>query len=554
MSTRGFARGRTAALWLGSVSVAAVLTAFSGSPASATCFSWNATFNGVSQPFNWCTDRADTASEDTGAYYGRTDVLHLGIADETNSPWDPAGFYETEGYKTQTGLTATQSYVSGDLYIPASWKGETSAFESVGLWATLGDGSSATSYPIVNFYNGEDGGGEIRYWDFDHYVVVNVAINYDGWNTFRVDYIPGPTTGTGTFDIVVNGKVVATMTGGDFANSPVDPTTNSQYEVILDSHTNGLSAYDVYWSDMIFSSLVNYNADYTVASLAPSAIRAGDELIGTYVDRRGLDWENQKAAWAHVVGASGTIDGGNGAIDDHLVGAQLGMDVFKFGDDATRAGFTFGYSSQSTSVGFPGGGSAGTAAGSSTAIGAYITHESPSFYADLLGQYRFINYDVTAGSASGTVGGGSVDVAAESGFHIPVANGLTITPFGQLVYEHLSLNNASLADSLIGSVDTSFGSSDALIARARVLAQFGTGGLNLFASAGASTDLLGGKEATSEGITYTSSLGGAQAEFTGGVEGKLAAGLSLFGSGEYDVSFSGDSQNYTGRVGLRNDF
>jgi outer membrane autotransporter protein len=156
---------------------------------------------------------------------------------------------------------------------------------------------------------------------------------------------------------------------------------------------------------------------------------------------------------------------------------------------------------------------------------------------------------VTAPTSSGKVSGGSIDATAEAGFHMPFGGGFSLTPMGQLVYEHVTLNNTSL-----GGMDVSFGDSDALIARARLLAQAKWGGANFFASAGASTDVLGAKQTTIAGTDFTSTTGGPQAEFTGGLEGQLSPGFSIFGSGEYDVSFDGQSQSYAGRAGLRTAF
>ena len=47
---------------------------------------------------------------------------------------------------------------------------------------------------------------------------------------------------------------------------------------------------------------------------------------------------------------------------------------------------------------------------------------------------------------------------------------------------------------------------------------------------------------------------GPQAEFVGGVEGSFGAGLSMFGSGEFDISSDGKSKSYVGQAGFRQEF
>ena len=252
----------------------------------------------------------------------------------------------------------------------------------------------------------------------------------------------------------------------------------------------------------------------------------------------------------HAVGGNSSFDDGNGQVDSNITGAQYGIDLVALGDPSTRAGLTFGYTNQSSSVTLPVGGSQGTSSGQEPSIGAYITHADDAFYADLLGQYRFLNFDLKSPTSSGNVTGGSADFTAEAGAHLDFSNGVTITPLGQLVYEHVTLNSASIGS----GIDASFGNSDALIARARLLAQAKMGNINLFTSAGVSDDVLGGTTTTVSGNTFTSTIGGPQAEFVGGVEGSFGAGLSMFGSGEFDISFDGKSKSYVGQAGFRQEF
>lgn len=573
MSKRVFARGRGTALsgvaW--TAGLAALATATIVTAAGAASISYGG--------FNWSTDRADPQTvEALPTYQGMDDVLHLQTFATTTVPSN-AGFYQTEGIGTLTGSPVGAGFVSGEIFIPSSWSSSNGTdYVNAGLWGVVGvPPTTALSYPIINFYNGPaadpagnttvqsglpvDDQGEIRVFDGDQWVVATGAnaisstgtIEYGAWNTFRINYNPGATPADGTFDIVLNGTVIATLgcptstdTCSDFTGGPIDPSTASIYSIILNSRTNGSSPYDVYWANIFASLREEY---YDAAAVAPIAIVGGEQLLGTYTDRRGLDWDSQKAAWGHMIVGQSNFDDTNTTVDAKINGAQLGLDLFALGDPSTRAGVTFAYGSQSAGVALPASGSAGTISGNSTSVGGYLTHADRAFYADLLGQYRFLNYDVTAPTSNGKVSGGSVDAAAEAGFHLPIGGGFSLTPMGQLVYEHVTLNDTSL-----GGMDVTFGDSDALIARARLLAQATWGGMNLFASAGASTDVLGAKQTTIAGTDFTSTTGGPQAEFTAGLEGKLAPGFSLFGSGEYDVSFDGKSQTYVGQAGFRSRF
>ena len=370
------------------------------------------------------------------------------------------------------------------------------------------------------------------------------------------DWDPGATSATGKFDIYLNGTLIqslgcltpGSLTCDDFIppGGSLDPATDSLYSIILNTRTNGNSAYDVYWSKIMASTREEY---YDAASLAPTAIIGGDVLLGTYVDRRGLDWDGQKAAWLHVVGGNASFNDGNGRVSSNLGGAQFGLDLVQLGDPTTRVGVTAGYGYLSSVVTMPGGGSAGSSTGQAPSVGGYITHADGTFYADLLGQYRFLNFDVAAPTSTGKVSGGSIDVAAEAGANIALSDAFTLTPFGQLVYQHVMLNSTSL-----GGLATSFGNSDALIGRVRLLAQMKAAGITGFASAGVSGDLLGPKQTVVAGTTFTSTIGGPRAELTAGIESGMPGGFNIFGSGEFDMSFDGKSQTYLGRAGVRNEF
>jgi outer membrane autotransporter protein len=289
---------------------------------------------------------------------------------------------------------------------------------------------------------------------------------------------------------------------------------------------------------------------YDLASIPVSALTAGDVLLGTYVDRRGLDWSGMKSAWMRAVGGTSELDIGSGDIDADVVGAQFGLDLLAVGDPSTRLGVTFGYGHQSASIASPSGMETGTSDGEMPSIGGYITHAEGAFYADLLAQYRFLTYDVDAPMTSDMeVTGGSIDVAAEAGARFQVSDAVVLIPFAQLLYQHVDLD-----DSTTGPFSASFTDTEGLTGRLRLLAQATVGGVTGFASAGVAGDLLGDKKTTVTGVTLATDTGGPRAEFTAGVEGMVGPGLAVFGSGEVDVSFDGESIGYSGNAGLRKEF
>jgi hypothetical protein len=572
MSSRGFARGHSAAYVRFVLLSSAAIIALSAERAAAASSDYGG--------FTWTTDRAEPQVwEVLPNFAGRDDVLHIQTYDKT--PLDPQpGFYQTEGRYTLTNNPVGQSFISGDIYIAAGLQNSDGInYVNMGMWGVVGQPVpfGDDSYPVINFYNGgvldpafppepmvqQPGAtpnvGEIRVYDSGRWIVttgVNAlssagSINYGGWNTFRINYVPGATAATGRMDMYLNDVLIQSLGCGTGSNTCADfaainPATDSLYSIILNSRTNGASPYDVYWSNILASTREEY---YDAAAIAPTAIAGGDMLLGTYVDRRGLDWDNQKATWMHAVAGNASFDDGNGRVSSSVAGAQFGLDLVALGDPSTRAGVTFGYSGGSSDVTLPSGVDGGSSDATSPSIGAYITHSDSAFYADVLGQYRFLNFDVNAPTSTGKVSGGSVDVAAEAGTHVALGEGFTLTPFVQLTYQHVMLDPTTL-----GGLDVSFGDSDALIGRARLLAEAKMAGLKMFASAGVAQDLLGAKQTTVDGTPFASAIGGARAEFTGGLEGIVGGGLSFFGSGEYDVSFDGNSKTYLGRAGFRGDF
>jgi outer membrane autotransporter protein len=198
----------------------------------------------------------------------------------------------------------------------------------------------------------------------------------------------------------------------------------------------------------------------------------------------------------------------------------------------------------------PSGWSAGSSIGRAPSVGAYLTHAGDGMYADLLTQYRFLDYNVSTIATGDTkVTGGSVDVAAEAGAKMDMGNGMTIIPFAQLIYQHVML-----PDFTAGGFDVVFGNNDALIGRIRLMAQCEQGNMKAFGSVGVSSDLLGPKTTTVSGVPIDTTLGGAQYELTAGFESSVGNNMYLFSSGEFNGAFDGSGQSYLARAGLRQQF
>jgi outer membrane autotransporter protein len=309
---------------------------------------------------------------------------------------------------------------------------------------------------------------------------------------------------------------------------------------------NGMDVNLVQLAGALGLSLTVADESYALASIPALSLAAGDALYGSYVDRRGLDWDMGRSAWARGIAMSQTIDNGLGTSKGELYGGQFGLDLFALGDPSTRFGLTFGYASQSADVYSPTGMMSGAVSGTAPSFGAYVTHQENQLYADLSGQYRWLNYDLsTPMTPSMSVDGGQMVLSAEVGAKLQ-NGGAMLVPSVQMTYLHDFLD-----PSTTGPFAATYSQNDALLARARLLAQVTTGATTFYGSVGIVGDLLGKKTTTVSGTPLQSDLGGAGAELAVGVDGKLAPNLNIFGSFQYGIAFDGNSDTKIGRAGLR---
>lgn len=192
-----------------------------GAAASATAQNVIPNF-GATVPGSWTTDRYDpTTFALTNATHGRNDVLNIGITSAGDLANRPAAyqytFYNTQGRQYDVNQTGSYSLMA-DLWVDGSW-----AFNQAGsnnsrrtdMWGVAVDNANnAWDYPIIGFTNYQ-GAGLFRGFDVNTGLWNNFAnpVNYDAWNTLRVDY----NAGNQTYSYNVNGVFAGSVLGDGVA-------------------------------------------------------------------------------------------------------------------------------------------------------------------------------------------------------------------------------------------------------------------------------------------------------------------------------------------------
>ena len=271
-----------------------------------------ATASAATPPFsygglNWEVDRynADNYTFPV-SYQGRTDVMQIdlgpnGYADNRPGPFT-SQFYSTQGIKAATGLPGGEGFVSVDLFVPAAWNFNATStvdgshqgnnygnFTSVGLWGQINDSSAVTQgFPILRFRNaGEVAGNYIYGWNDNlgqNIPSAGAVVNYNGWNTFRIEYRGD------SYRYYLNGVLVAqqTLVNGS-GQTLVDDPGNSLAYIFLNATNNNVSPESFRWSALQYGLIAitgenqNLNANL-VGSV--EAENTGTMNIGAGAQRR----------------------------------------------------------------------------------------------------------------------------------------------------------------------------------------------------------------------------------------------------------------------------
>lgn len=168
--------------------------------------------NFATLPAGWMTDRYEPASfANIGTYQGHANVLGIGIDSSTgfsarSAPYKFT-FYNTQGRKyTFSPVAGPGSFLSADLFIPASWGNAVNGNVRTDMWGTMVDSSSDVSaYPIIGFTN-YGGAPRLRVFDGDTgWVNLVMPVSYNTWHNFAIELLPNS-----SINFYVNGSLVYT--------------------------------------------------------------------------------------------------------------------------------------------------------------------------------------------------------------------------------------------------------------------------------------------------------------------------------------------------------
>ncbi|GAA2863256.1 outer membrane autotransporter protein [Aminobacter niigataensis] len=305
----------------------------------------------------------------------------------------------------------------------------------------------------------------------------------------------------------------------------------------------------------------------TYAVISPLAHYLAMSTLGTFHERRGEQPEVQgagqmPAAWGRVFGQSvdmswtGTL---TPRFDGTLFGMQAGLDIYGWETDSghhDRIGLLVGHTRISGDVKSP------TIAGpvadfgdinaNGTSLGANWTHVGPGgWYLDAVLMGTWYGGDVTSsGGENLDVGGTGVTASLEGGYPIALTPEWTLEPQGQLVWQHLSLDDQADSFSTV-----SFNSDDVLTGRLGVrlqgLFQTEAATLKPYLKANIWHEFDGEGGISLGGDPIAVETGGTSVEFGGGVIAKLSEHTSMFATADYTTNIGGEQKRvFEGNVGL----
>jgi outer membrane autotransporter protein len=305
----------------------------------------------------------------------------------------------------------------------------------------------------------------------------------------------------------------------------------------------------------------------TYVVIPPLAQYLALSTLGTFHERRGEQAEVQgagqmPAAWGRVLGQSidmswtGTLTPNFGGT---LFGLQAGLDIMGWETDSghhDRIGLFVGHTRISGDVNSP------TIAGPEAdfgdidaygnSLGASWTHVGPGgWYLDGVLMGTWFGGDATSsGGEDLDIGGTGVTASLEGGYPVALTAEWTLEPQGQLVWQHLSLDDQADSFSTVA-----FNSGDFLSGRLGVRLQglFETQTTTLKPYLKANLWHQFDEEHDVEfGVTpIFIETGGTSVEFGGGVIAKLTERTSLFATADYTTNIGGETERvFEGNIGV----
>lgn len=293
------------------------------------------------------------------------------------------------------------------------------------------------------------------------------------------------------------------------------------------------------------------------SAVPPVAQHLTMATLGTFHERRGeqslLSNTELSPVWGRIFGQdtkmawSGTV---SPSFDGTLFGLQAGFDLFgreTASGSVDRAGLFIGYGSMNGDVRGQALGQDGLAVGGidlgGTSIGSYWTRIGQGgWYLDGVLMATFFSGSATSSRDIGIdIDGTGITASLEGGYLIALAQGWTLEPQAQLVWQHLSLDDAKDRFSSV-----SFDLDDQVSGRLGLRLQGETvlNGIALqpYLKANLWHD-FGGTDHVNFGATDISTEGKSTSlEFGGGVVAKVTDKVSLFATGDYTTNLGGDKR------------
>ncbi|MBZ9748393.1 autotransporter outer membrane beta-barrel domain-containing protein [Mesorhizobium sp. CO1-1-7] len=293
------------------------------------------------------------------------------------------------------------------------------------------------------------------------------------------------------------------------------------------------------------------------SAVPPVAEHLAMTTLGTFHERRGeqslLSNTELSPVWGRIYGQdakmgwSGTV---SPSFDGTLFGLQAGFDVFgreTASGGIDRAGLFVAYASMKGDVRGQALGQNDLSVGgidlSGTSVGGYWTRIGQGgWYLDGVLMATFFGGDATSSRDVGIdIGGTGVTASLEGGYRIALAQGWTLEPQAQLIWQHLSLDDAKDRFSSV-----SFDSEGSVTGRigARLQGESAVNGIALqpYLKANIWHD-FGGTDRVSFDTTDISTEGRSTSfEFGGGIVAKVTDKVSIFATGDYTTNLGGDKR------------
>ncbi|MER9933979.1 autotransporter outer membrane beta-barrel domain-containing protein [Mesorhizobium sp. M0088] len=293
------------------------------------------------------------------------------------------------------------------------------------------------------------------------------------------------------------------------------------------------------------------------SALPPVAEHLAMTTLGTFHERRGeqslLSNTELSPVWGRIFGQdskmaySGTV---SPSFDGTLFGLQAGFDLFgreTASGQTDRAGLFVAYASMNGDVRGQALGWDNLSVGSmdinGTSVGGYWTRIGQGgWYLDGVLMATFFGGDATSSRGIGIdVGGTGVTASLEGGYPIALGQGWTLEPQAQLVWQQLSLDDASDRFASV-SFDTDGNVTGRLGARLQGETTINGMALQPYLKANIWHDFGGTSHVNFDTTDISTGGRSTSFEFGGGVIAKVTDKVSIFATGDYTTNLGGDER------------